>query len=116
MRFFLRLVIDGIAPAFFMCWIGYLAYGAVAGATGFRALLALEAEVRSRSAEVSELTAERRRLQTIADQLNPRSINADMADEKIRTVLGYVEEGDLVISRDQLEEILNRAALAKAGG
>jgi cell division protein FtsB len=116
MRYSLRLVVDVIAPAVFICWIGYFSYGAVVGATGVRALRTLEAEVQSKSSEVAELAAERRRLQIVADQLNPNSLDPDMAEEKIRTVLGYAEEGDLVISRDQLEEILNRAAQTKAGG
>lgn len=116
MRLIWRLVVEVIAPAFSICWIGYFTYGAVVGATGVRALKALEAEVQAKSSEVAELAAERRRLQIVAYQLNSNSLDRDMAEEKIRTVLGYAEEGDLVISRDQLEEILNRAEQTRAGG
>lgn len=116
MRFSWQLVIDVIAPAFFTCWIGYLIYDAVVGATGVRALWALQAEVDAKASEVASLAAERRRLEIVAAQLNPRSLDPDMAVEKIRTVLGYVEEGELVISRDQLDEILNSAAGPDAGG
>lgn len=115
MRFSWRLILDVIAPAFFTCGIAYFAYDAVIGATGYRALRALEAEAEAKAAEVAELSAERRRLETLAEQLNPRSLDPDMADEKIRAVLGYVENGDLVIPRDQLEEILGGEA-AGAGG
>ena len=109
MRFSWRLIVDVIAPAFFTCWIGYFAYGAVVGATGFRVLASLRAEEAAKAAEVADLTTERRRLEQVATQLNPRSLDADMVDEKIRVVLGYVEEGDVVIPRDQLEELLKSA-------
>ncbi|MEK7265788.1 MAG: septum formation initiator family protein [Pseudomonadota bacterium] len=116
MRFIWRLFVDVVAPAFLTCWTFYFAYDAIIGATGFRALTALRAEAEVKSAEVADLTVERRRLEIVAEQLNPRSLNADMAEEKIRTVLGYVEEGDLVIPRDELEQILKSAAAGKAGG
>ncbi len=113
MRYSTRLLLDVIAPAFFICWAAYLAYDAVVGATGYRALRGLEAEVAVRTAEVERLTAERRRLQIVAAQLNPKSLDPDMVEEKIRSVLGYVAEGDVVIPRDQLEEVLREA---EAGG
>ena len=116
MRFSWRLVFDVVAPAFFTCWIFYLGYDAVVGATGVRALRALEAEAQARSAEVEALTAERRRLEIVAQQLNPRSIDPDMAEEKIRTILGYVEKDDLVVPRDQLREVLENSAQSRAGG
>lgn len=116
MRTSWRLVLDVIAPAFFTCGIAYFAYDAVIGATGFRALRTLEAEAEAKSAEVEALSAERRRLEIVAAQLNPRSLDPDMADEKIRTILGYVDKGDLVIPRDQLEEILKNAEQSEAGG
>lgn len=116
MRFFWRLFLDVVAPAFLTCWTLYFAYDAIIGATGYRALRALRAEAEIYSAEVADLAAERRRLEIVARQLNPRSLDPDMADEKIRTVLGYVEAGDLVIPRDELDEILKSAASGKAGG
>ncbi|MFZ5618351.1 MAG: FtsB family cell division protein [Pseudomonadota bacterium] len=106
MRLSWRLVVDVIAPALFTCWIAYFAYDAMVGATGYRVLSALEAEEAAKAAEVAALTAERRRLEQIAAQLNPKSLDPDMVDEKIRSVLGYVAPGDVVVPRDQLEEIL----------
>lgn len=108
MRLSWRVIIDVIAPALITCWIAYFAYDAVVGATGYRVLHTLRAETATRSAELARLTAERRRLEQIARQLNPRSLDPDMVDEKIRAVLGYVEEGDLVIPRDQLDEIIRQ--------
>lgn len=116
MRMSWRLVADVIAPALFTCWIGYFIYDAALSATGYRALRGLEAEVEVKTAEVEALAAERRRLEMIAQQLNPQSLDPDMAEEKIRSVLGYVEKDDLVISREELDLILEAAAAARAGG
>jgi cell division protein FtsB len=114
MRFSWRLIVDVIAPALFTCWIGYFAYGAVVGATGLRVLTSLRAEEAQKTQEVAALLAERRRLEQVATQLNPRSLDADMVDEKVRVVLGYVEEGDIVIPRDQLDELLKSREAAGA--
>lgn len=116
MRFSWRFLADVILPAFFMCWIAYFSYDAIASATGLRALRDLEAKAAEKEAEVAALTAERRRLEIVARQLNPRSLDPDMAEEKIRTVLGFVEEGDIVIPRRELEALLKQAETAKAGG
>ncbi len=113
MRISWRLFTDVIAPAFFACWIAYFSYAAIAGATGYRALGSLRAEAAARAAEVETLTLQRRRLERVAGQLNPKSLDPDLVDEKIRAVLGYVGAGDVVIPRDQLEEILKDA---RAGG
>jgi cell division protein FtsB len=101
-----RLVRDIFAPALFICWIAYFAYEAVVGATGVRVLRSLSAEAALKSAEVAALAAERRRLELTAAQLNPASLDPDIVDEKIRSVLGFAAKEDLVIPRDQLEEAL----------
>ncbi len=103
-----RLVRDIVAPALFTCWIAYFAYDAMVGATGYRVLRSLKAEAAARTVEVDALSEERRRLERLAQQLNPRSLDPDIVDEKVRSVLGYVEKDDVVIPRDQLEEVLEK--------
>jgi len=93
-----------------MCGILYFGYDAVVGATGYRTLETLRVEVDERAAEVDALADKRRRLEIVARQLNPKSLDPDLVDEKIRTVLGYVDEYDVVVPRDQLDEILSEAA------
>lgn len=110
MRLSWRLAVDVVAPALFACGIFYFAYVAAVGATGYRTLQSLRSEHAQREAEVDALIAERRALETVARQLNPKSLDPDLVDEKIRTVLGYVDDGDVVVPRDQLEEILADAA------
>lgn len=106
MRFSLRLFIEVVLPAILISGIAYYTYEAVAGATGRRALRSLQFEVADLSADIADLAAERRSLELTASQLNPRSLNPDLVDEKIRSVLGYVESGDVVIPRDQLEALI----------
>lgn len=110
MRSSFRLASDVLAPAFFICWTLLFAHDAVMGATGLRALKQVQAEAAAKASEVAALEAERRRLERIAAQLNPRSLDPDLADEKIRAVLGYVGEGDVVIARGELDEILRNGA------
>lgn len=106
MRLSFRLVFEIVAPAFLACGIAYYGYDAVAGASGYRVLRSLRIEAAERSEEIDKLAAERRRLQKSAEQLSPHSLDPDIVDEKIRSVLGYVAGDDIVVPRDQLEELL----------
>ena len=100
---------DILLPGVFVCLTVYLAYDGIIGATGYRALTALQDEVAIKQAEVDALTQKREHLERTAEQLNPRSLDADMVNEKVRSILGYVEEGDIVIPRDQLEAVMRDA-------
>lgn len=97
---------DLVGPAIIICWTALFAYDAVVGAMGVRALKDLEAEAAEKAAEVAALVEQRDRLERVADQLNPKSLDPDMVEEKIRTVLGYVAEGDVVIPREELDALL----------
>ncbi len=108
-RDFVKLLFDVVAPALIVCWTAFLALDAVAGPTGFRALRELRAEVAAKRAEVEALAERRRALERTAGQLNRRSLDPDMLDEKIRSVLGYAAEGDIVIPRDEFERLLENA-------
>jgi cell division protein FtsB len=101
-RFFLRTAV----PALCVMMILYFAYAATLGPYGLREA-ASAARVRDALAsEVAEIEARRERLRLIADQLNPKGIDPDLLDEKIRSVLGYVAEGDVVVPREELEKVL----------
>jgi cell division protein FtsB len=106
MRLSYRLVFEIVAPAILACGIAYYGYDAIAGATGHRMLRSLRVEAQATSAEIAALVAERRRLQQTAAQLSPRSLDPDIVDEKIRSVLGYVASDDIVVPRDQFEELI----------
>lgn len=104
-----KLFFDIVAPALIVCWTAFLAFDAVAGPTGLRALKEARAEVQAKRADVAALVARREALERTADQLNRRSLDPDLLDEKLRTVLGYAAEGDIVIPRDEFDRLLDRA-------
>jgi cell division protein FtsB len=104
---------DLVGPAIIICWTALFAYDAVAGAMGVRALKGLKVEAAEKAAEVAALEEQRASLERIADQLNPRSLDPDMVEEKIRTVLGYVAEGDVVIPREELDALLKPGEQAR---
>lgn len=93
-------------PALMMCWAAVFIYNAVASDTGYGALLSLQSEVAAKTAEVDALRARRMALEKKADLLSSRSLDPDMIDERIRTVLGYARDGDIVVSRRELDRLL----------
>jgi cell division protein FtsB len=96
---------DILAPALFACWIAYMAYGAVAGAAGYRALRSLQVELVAGRAELAEIEKRRAALEKRADLLNPRSLDPDMLDERIRAVLGYARDGEIVLPRSEVARL-----------
>lgn len=105
MRQLNRFLLDVAAPALFSCWIVYMGFAAVAGASGWRALAVLAGNVAVAEAELKTLVDRRKALERRADMLNPRSLDSDMVDESIRTVLGFAHEEDLVLPRDELRRL-----------
>lgn len=97
-----------IAPALVLCWAAAMAYSAFAGSSGYGALAALEKEVEAKAEEVDLLRQRRLELEQRADQLNSKSLDPDLVDERIRSVLGYSREGDKVISRRVLLDAADR--------
>ncbi len=108
-----RFLFDAVFPALVMCWAAVLVYSAIASDTGYHALFTLEAEVQAKAAEVEALRARRRALEKRADLLNSRSLDPDLADERIRAILGYTRPGDTVLSRRELDRILEAAPAAE---
>lgn len=109
MRQFGRFFRDVAAPALIACWIAYLGYGAIAGASGYRVLAELREEAAEKRAALEAARARRAILAHRAELLNPRSLDPDMIDERIRTVLGYARPDDIVIPRDELDRLLKAA-------
>ena len=102
----LRFLAEIVFPALVLCWAAVLIYSAVAGSTGYRALSALETELEDKASEVDALEARRETLAKRADLLNSKSLDPDLVDERIRAVLGYSREGDVIIPRREAETLL----------
>ena len=104
----IRFLLDIAFPALVMCLTGVLLYGAAASDTGYRALSQLRKDAEASAAELEGLETRRRELEKRADLLNSKSLDPDILDERIRAVLGYTQDGDVVISRRELDRLLNQ--------
>lgn len=102
----IRFLAEIVFPALVLCWAAVLIYSAVAGDSGYRALASLEAELEETASEVDALKARREMLAQRADLLNSKSLDPDLVDERIRAVLGYSREGDVVIPRSELDALV----------
>lgn len=107
MRGVLRMLKEVAAPGVIALWVVYLGYGAFAGAAGFGVLADLEAERDEKQAALDETRVRREALAHHAKLLNPKSLDPDMIDERIRAVLGYTQTEDIVIPRAELEMLLS---------
>lgn len=103
-----RLLFDVVIPAILLSWVALLVYTAVASDSGYRVLAKLENELAEKSEEIDGLRERRLALEKRADQLNPKSLDPDLIDERIRSILGYSREGDVVIPRSQLDRLLRK--------
>jgi cell division protein FtsB len=106
MRASIRFLLNVCLPALLMCLIAGEVYSALAGPSSFARLAVLEQEIAERDAELAVISARRDRLALHAEQLNPQSLDPDLVDERIRSVLGFVAEEDMVIPADQIEQLI----------
>lgn len=101
---------DIVLPALMLCWAALLGYGAIAGASGYRALAALDAERAEQEAALEVLREHRLALEKRADLLSSKSLDGDIVDERVRQILGYSEDGDVIVSRAELDRLLEHQA------
>ncbi|MEL7486952.1 MAG: septum formation initiator family protein [Pseudomonadota bacterium] len=105
-RFFFEIA----APAAVACWAAYFVFAALFGASSVRVLQTLESEAQERREDVDALTRRREALERRADMLHPSSLDADLVDERVRAVLGYARDGDLILPRSELDALLQSAS------
>ena len=101
-----RILFDIVGPALITGWAATAIYNAAAGQSGLGALGALQEDVDTLSAEVSALRAKRLVMEQHADQLNSASLDPDLVDERIRGVLGFSRDGDIIISNHELKRAI----------
>lgn len=104
-----KFIFDVLAPSFILFWAAILIYSAVFSDTGYRSLARLQLEAESLGEEVDLLRARREALEKRADLLNSKSLDPDLVDERIRSILGYSRDGDVVITRQELDRALKLA-------
>ena len=105
-----KFIFDVLAPSCILFWAAILVYSAVFSNTGYRSLASLEVEAAELSDEVDLLRERREALEKRADLLNSKSLDPDLIDERIRSILGYSREGDVVITGRELDRALGLKA------
>ena len=89
-----------------LCWAAVLVYSAVVSDTGYRALADLRSEAGALTAQADALRTRRLELEHRADLLKSDALDPDMIDERIRSILGYSQDGDIVVPRKELEPLI----------
>ena len=76
---------------------GYFAYHLVEGERGFMAWLRLNREIRTATANLEAVRAQRAALDLRVSNLRPEHVDPDLLDERIRATLNLVSPDDIVI-------------------
>lgn len=85
------LAIIGISLSFYFC------FHLLAGHRGYFRLMSLENKMTQISQEYASLTQERQKLETKVVMMRPGSVNKDLLEERIRSVLGYRYDDEIVL-------------------
>ncbi|MEM9168507.1 MAG: septum formation initiator family protein [Pseudomonadota bacterium] len=109
---FVKLAINVAAPVVALSGVMFFTIGGLWSASGYSELRRLERDARQIRNDVDALTAKREALQRRAALLNPTAIDPDLFDERARSVLGFVEDDDIVMPRRELERLAAERAAA----
>lgn len=77
--------------------VGYFAYHAVQGDSGFRAMVELQTTVDDLAVERDQLVSERQGWEKRAKQLRTNSLDPDMLEERVRRVLNFTRPNEYVV-------------------
>jgi cell division protein FtsB len=86
-----------IGPAVGIALTGYFAYHLVEGERGFKAWLRLNREIRTATANLEAVRAQRAALDLRVSSLRPEHVDPDLLDERIRATLNLASPDDVVI-------------------
>jgi cell division protein FtsB len=84
-------------PVLGICLLGYFFYHFLHGERGLFAWLAINRQIEDARKEVAATAAERAELERRVSLLGSRSLDLDMLDERVRTMLNYGHPDELVI-------------------
>lgn len=76
----------------------YFSYHIMHGNRSLAKLHSLEIKITSAQAQASDLEAEQEVLKQKVTMMRPQTLDKDLLEERIRVVLGYTQNDDLVIS------------------
>ena len=86
-----------IGPLLGLALTGYFAYHLVEGDRGLLAWLRLNREIRTDSAILQSVRAQREALDQRVSNLKPDHLDPDLLDERVRATLNLVAPGETVI-------------------
>ena len=86
-----------IGPVLGIALTGYFAHHLVEGERGFKAWLRLNGEIRTATANLEAVRAQRAALDLKVSNLRPEHVDPDLLDERIRATLNLVSPDDVVI-------------------
>ena len=86
-----------LGPIVGIALTGYFAYHLVEGERGFKAWLRLNREIRTATANLDAVRAQRAALDLRVSNLRPEHVDPDLLDERIRATLNLVSPDDIVI-------------------
>jgi cell division protein FtsB len=86
-----------VGPIVGIALTGYFAHHLVEGDRGFKAWLRLNHEIRTATANLEAVRAQRAALELRVSNLRPEHVDPDLLDERIRATLNLVSPDDIVI-------------------
>jgi cell division protein FtsB len=86
-----------IGPVLGIALTGYFAHHLVEGERGFKAWLRLNGEIRTATANLEAVRAQRAALEIKVSNLRPEHVDPDLLDERIRATLNLVSPDDIVL-------------------
>jgi cell division protein FtsB len=86
-----------IGPVLGIALTGYFAYHLVEGERGFKAWLRLNGEIRTATANLGAVRAQRAALEVKVSNLRPEHVDPDLLDERVRATLNLVSPDDIVL-------------------
>jgi len=88
---------DVVGPVLGFCIVGYFAYHSVEGDRGLTAYVRLTERIAEARAQVDELRGERLAMERRVKHLRSDSLDADLLEERARTILNYGRPDEIVI-------------------
>ena len=92
-----RSLKQAVGPVIGVCLVGYFAFHAINGHRGVRAWLHLRHDLEVTRQVADSVAKERAAWEHRVALLHPDSLDRDMLDERVRVMLNYSGDDDLVI-------------------
>ncbi|WP_046023185.1 septum formation initiator family protein [Magnetospira sp. QH-2] len=94
----IRLGLRQVAgPVLGACLVAYFAFHVFNGDRGFRAWVQLREEVKQVELLAAQVAEDRQSWERRVHLLHPNSLDPDLLDERVRAMLNYAGEDDLII-------------------